>query len=80
MKTSKKQLEILLNEIIQLTSNKNLQLEFNSTYGGYRLVNVNPINGGHSGAFDGNGCEARLNASKMYIKLRGIISGLEYNK
>ena len=69
-----------LNEIINLTGNKNLKLEYNSHYGGYRLVNVNPENGGHSGAFGGNGCEPRLKASLMYDKLHTIIATLEYTK
>ena len=40
MKTTKKQLNGLLNEIVNLTGNKNLQLDFNSIYGGYRLVDL----------------------------------------
>lgn len=77
MKTTRKQLNALLNEIINLTGNNNLQLEY-SQYGGYRLVNVNPNNGAHCGAFGGNGCEPRLKASEMYNKLRTIIATLEY--
>ncbi len=38
------------------------------------MVNVN--NGGHSGAFDGNGCEARLKGPVFIVKLEGILSGL----
>ena len=77
MKTTRKQLNVLLNEIVNLTGNKNLQLEYNQ-YGGYRLVNVNPNNGAHCGAFGGNGCEPRLKASEMYNKLHTIIATLEY--
>lgn len=78
MRTTKKQLNLLLNEIVKLTGNNNLQLEYNSIYGGYRLVNVNPDNGAHYGAFGGNGCEPRLKASEMYNKLHTIIATLEY--
>ena len=77
MKTTRKQLNALLNEIVKLTGNNNLQLEY-SQYGGYRLVNVNPDNGAHCGAFGGNGCEPRLKASEMHNKLRTIIATLEY--
>ena len=76
MKTTKKQINGLLNEIVNLTGNKNLQLDFNSIYGGYRLVNVNPDTGGHRVAFGGNGCEPRLKASEMYYKLHTIIATL----
>lgn len=78
MKTTRKQLNVLLNGIINLTGNKNLQLEYSAIYGGYRLVNVNPNNGAHYGAFGGNGCEPRLKASEMYNKLHTIIASLEY--
>jgi hypothetical protein len=69
--------EILLSDIKDLSGQKNLQIEYNSTYGGYRLITVNPENGGHSGAFGGNGCEPRLQKKYFEMKLRTIISTLE---
>jgi hypothetical protein len=53
-------------------------LEHNSVYGGYRVVSVRVENGGHSGAFGGNGCEARLKGKEMAIKLKSVLYGLEY--
>lgn len=56
---------------------KYLYLEYAAIYGGWRIVNVGINNGAHYGAFDGNGTEPRLKASEMYIKLRGILAGIE---
>jgi len=53
-----------------------LYLDHNSVYGGYRIVNVNIENGGRSGAFGGNGTEARINAKAMYMKLDSILNGV----
>jgi hypothetical protein len=85
---TRKTLEALLVEIAQNTNqatseaqaiemgkDRYLQLEYASVYGGYRVVNVKVVNGGHSGAFGGNGCEARLSAKKMEINLRGVLEG-----
>ena len=57
---------------------KYLFIEFASNYGGYRIVNVNIVNGGHSGAFGGNGCEGRVNYKTMEVKLRALIAGVNY--
>lgn len=54
-------------------------LEHNSIYGGYRVVSVSVDRGSHSGAFGGNGCEARMKGKEMAIKLEGILYTLEYN-
>ncbi len=54
-----------------------LYLEHNSVYGGYRIINVSVETGGHSGAFGGNGCEARINAKNMQLKLKSILEGIE---
>ena len=61
---------------IELGQTSYLTYENNSVYGGYRLIMVNVINGGHSGAFDGNGCEARLKGPVFIVKLEGILAGL----
>lgn len=57
-----------------------LTYENAAVYGGYRLIMVNVTNGGHSGAFGGNGCEARLKPAVFIEKLNGIKYGLEFDK
>lgn len=64
-------------EAIEKKQTKYLYLEHNSIYGGYRVINVNIESGGHSGAFGGNGCEARLSAKAMYLKLDSILEGIQ---
>lgn len=54
-----------------------ISLELNSTYGGYRVVNVIVENGGERGAFGGNGREERLKAKDMFLKLESILIGIE---
>lgn len=89
-KITRKTLENLLTEIATKTGkaisrenaeelglDRYLWLEYASVYGGWRVVNVVVKNGAHAGAFGGNGCEARVSASKMYDKLSGILAGLE---
>ena len=49
-------------------------VDYAACYGGYRLVMVNESNGGHSGAFGGNGCEERINFASMMMKLETIIA------
>lgn len=63
-------------DAIKKKQTKYLYLEHNSIYGGYRVVNVHIEHGGHSGAFGGNGCEARLSAKAMYLKLDSILQGI----
>lgn len=57
-----------------------LCLEYNSVYGGYRLVSVSVKTGGHAGCFGMSSIEPRLRAKDMYSKLTGIIAGLEYTQ
>ncbi len=64
-------------DAISKNQSKYLYLEHNSVYGGYRVINVHIEHGGHSGAFGGNGCELRLCAMSMKIKLNGILQGIE---
>jgi len=93
MKTTKKDLQYFVELIakktglatnkeqaIKLGLDKYLYLEYNSVYGGYRLVNIQVGTGAHYGAFGGNGCEANLSASGMLIKLRAINEGLCFCK
>jgi len=63
-------------EALQTGKNKYLQTEYNRTYGGYRLVNVNVVGGGHSGAFGQSSCVARLPKSKMLIYLCDVLDSL----
>jgi hypothetical protein len=61
----------------EMGTDRYLHLEYAACYGGYRIVNVKISNGAHFGAFGGNGCEGRVSASKMAIRLEGIISGMQ---
>lgn len=51
--------------------------EFASCYGGYRLVSVNPVGGGHSGAFGQSDCCSRVPKKAFLLYLNGLISGIE---
>lgn len=76
-------LNMLVNDISDLAPCKDgykYEIDFNSTYGGYRLVLVNLSNGGHSGCFGGNACEPRVKFSEFENKLRTIISVCQYFK
>lgn len=64
-------------QAIQLGHERYLTYENTPVYGGCRLIMINVKNGGHSGAFGGNGCEARLKPAVFIEKLNGIIAGLE---
>lgn len=90
---TRKHLEYLVQDIAALTNSatsedeakqkgleRYLCLEYNSVYGGYRLVSVSVTNGGHAGCFGMSSIEPRLRAKDMYSKLTGIIAGLEYTK
>jgi len=57
-----------------------LQLEYNSAYGGYRLVNVLVKNGGHNGAFGESSSCARVSKKEMQSYLNGLLNGLSNNK
>lgn len=50
-------------------------LEYNSNYGGYRLVNVNITNGGHRGAFGESSACARRSLKVMTAYLEGVYNG-----
>lgn len=52
-----------------------LELEYNSNYGGYRLVNVNITNGGHRGAFGESSTCSRRSLKVMEAYLNGIYNG-----
>lgn len=54
-----------------------LMLDYASVYGGYRLVRVKTGSGAHYGAFGGNGCEARIGAKAMHLKLTSLLEGVK---
>jgi hypothetical protein len=66
-----------LNELIQQLpkpeSGFRYEIDYNSVYGGYRLVKVKEETGAHYGAFGGNGCESRVDYKTFLIKLNTII-------
>jgi hypothetical protein len=91
MRTTTKELNDLVKQLADLTGMSNtreaaikagqdkyLLLENAPIYGGWRLVSIGVKNGAHYGAFGGNGCESRLKAYEMAIKLRALIAGLTY--
>lgn len=63
-----------LQSLIPCSEGSHYEIEYNSVYGGYRLVKVNNATGSHGGCFGGNGCEGRVNFSTMLLKLNTIIS------
>lgn len=74
--TRQEKLNLLLEDVSSLVpagEGYHYEIEYASVYGGYRLVKVNDKNGGHSGCFGGNGCEARVNFETMVVKLNAII-------
>lgn len=54
-----------------------LELEYNSNYGGYRLVNVNITNGGHRGTFNESTSCPRRSLKVMTAYLEGIYNGIK---
>ena len=89
MRTTKSELNTLLKRVSELseisTEKKegeryHLYLDFNSCYGGYRLVLVSNTTGGHFGAFGESSSCGRLSAKNMAAKLHTIINILEYSK
>jgi hypothetical protein len=63
-------------EAAQMGKDKYLHVEYSRTYGGYRLVNVNIVGGGHSGAFGQSSCVARLPKAKMLTYLCDVLDSL----
>jgi hypothetical protein len=91
--TTQKQLNDLLRRICDKTGKANsrkqaeshgmtsyIMLDYASAYGGYRIETVNMPNMSRSGAFGGNGCEARMKSKEMEGFMRGILAGLEAAK
>ena len=91
MRTTEAQLNNLIKDICDITGMSNnkeqavekgqdkyLALENATCYGGWRLINVAVSNGACYGAFNFGSTDARVKASEMATKLKGIIAGLEY--
>lgn len=91
MRTTQKEIDLLVAELAKeagLTTSKEaakqagqthyLDTDYNSVYGGYRLVMVNTQGGGHAGAFGYSGTEARVKASEFAGRLRALIQGINY--
>jgi len=62
-----------------LTGETGLQAEFNSVYGGWRLVKVDPETRSHSGVFGLSECAVRMQTGVFFQFLRGIEIGLNIN-
>jgi len=84
MKTPKlseiEQLVSTLNEIAPDKRGYRYYAEFASCYGGYRLVAVNPVGGGHAGAFNQSSCCARVPKKAFILYLNGLIAGINAAK
>ena len=93
MKTTVKQLKQSFAELAEISGysttlegakqqgqDKYLFMEYAAHYGGYRIVLVGVSNGGHYGAFGGNGCESRLSKSEMTVKIESLIYGIKHAK
>lgn len=70
-------------QAIELNLHYYLNLDYNSVYGGYRLINVAVDGGGHFGAFggsscDGSSCDARRTKKEMESYLEGLYNGVKY--
>lgn len=75
--TEIEQLVATINEIAPDERGYRYYAEFASCYGGYRLVSVNPVGGGLSGAFGQSSCCPRVGKKAFLLYLRGLISGIE---
>lgn len=71
----KKAIEYKIATLKELTG-LNLQADYSSVYGGYRLVNVNE-SGGHFGAFGQSSCVERVSAKTFNTYLEGLL-GMYY--
>jgi hypothetical protein len=80
MRITIKDLEKRLNVLKQVSGIENLQLDYNSVYGGYILVMVNPQTGGHHSAFGMSECGPRVKANEMFSKINCLIAGIEFAK
>lgn len=80
MRITQKVLEKRLSVLKRVSKIDTLQLDYNSLYGGYILVNVNPQTGGHYSAFGMSECGPRVKANEMYSKINCLIAGIEFGK
>jgi len=65
------------NQAIEMGKETYLTTEYASHYGGYRLVRVRTVSGGHCAPFKGmSDVEGRKKASEMETYLRGILIGM----
>ena len=75
-----KEIEKKVDELNRIAPHQNgykYRIDFASCYGGYRLVSVNPKNGGHSDAFGKSSCCARVPRKAFIAYLDGLLSGLK---
>jgi hypothetical protein len=63
-------------EALTMGKDKYLHVEYNRTYGGYRLVNVKVDNDGHFGTFGQSSCCKRLPKSKMLAYMQEVLESL----
>lgn len=75
-----KTIDLLLERLKEVSGEQNLELDYNSAYGGYRLDMRDPKSGATKGAFGENGCEPRISNKEMCIKLKALINGISYDR
>jgi hypothetical protein len=78
MKETEKKVDEL-NRIAPHQNGYKYRIDFASCYGGYRLVSVNPKNGGHNGAFGESSIAPRMPRKEFIAYLNGLLNGLKYN-
>ena len=69
-----------LNRIAPHPDGYTYRIDFASCYGGYRLVSVNPKNGGHSDAFGKSECCTRVSKKEFIAYLDGLLAGLNIDR
>ena len=69
-----------LNRIAPHPAGYKYAIDFASCYGGYRLVSVNPKNGGHYDAFGKSSCCARVPRKAFIAYLDGLLAGLNNDR
>ena len=75
---TQKDITVKVETLRKLTGNNRLHADFAACYGGWRLYNVNPENGGHSGALGMSDTCVRLSTREFWQLLRGIEIGLSH--
>lgn len=77
---TRKDIDKKVESLKALSGKSNLFVDYNSVYGGYRLVSVHENTAGHYGVFGMSDCCDRMSAREFWYMLDGIKNGLEFKK